>query len=265
MSIFIGLVIVFSAIGLVLKYRSLFRVQAQQDGCFLSCFKSIIIGVLLGFYIVGGLIWFIIKFFGLARTYYDFLIDNFLFMTFMALLIYVVFGLWLAETINPTFLFVDHTPRPIVRRLYIILLSIALFFVFSSLFALTYVTIEETGKGLLSGPEWVTGVVEMKSSSFSRSGTLYYVDINGKHLHVPDSTWWHSLEKGDEVRYAFNPHVTGTADAIRPDRISLTNTGIVLIIAGLLLWLLTIGAAWDGFAKSWKRESQKWTSSSVEG
>ena len=81
---------------------------------------------------------------------------------------------------------------------------------------------------------------------------------------MPDAKWWTSLEKGDEIQYAYNPHATDVSDIFRPNQITLTVPGIMLIIIGLALWFLTVRWAWEGFVNSiWPKEAARVVSPSV--
>ena len=261
MVIFIGLIIAISAIGITLKYRTLVGQQQvypiQQSGYFSGCLSSMLWGIyLLGFFVL------IIGLSHLAKTYYDYLSLDLLMTTLFIVWLFTMSGILLAELIAPAPIFYYESRKE--RLFFMSLFNFFSLIWVSLIFFIMLPNAVETYQGILSGPQWKSGIVERKSSGFNRLGTTYYININEEHKHMPDAKWWTSLEKGDEIQYAYNPHATDVSDIFRPNQITLTIPGIMLIIIGLALWFLTVRWAWEGFVNSiWPKEAARVVSPSV--
>ncbi len=251
MPLFLGFIIIICAIGLVLKYRAFIKEQnkfnVQQAGCFSGCVSHTLIWI----YLLGSFV-LIIGYFSVAKTYYDFLSLDLLMMTLFAVFISAIFGSLFAELIMPVPIIHFHSRKQ--QIIYLSCFSIILFFGVLLIFTFLLPSTVETTEGLLNGPNFMSGIVEEKSRSISRSGTSYYIDINGESKHIPDANWWYSLEKGDEIQYIHNPHATTMSNIFQPNQIDLTIPGIILIVINSIFWFLTIWLAWTGITNSINRD-----------
>lgn len=103
-------------------------------------------------------------------------------------------------------------------------------------------------KGLIEGPVFSENIIQGKTTSYDRSGSNYYVDINNQHFHVPNSKWWQTFAKGERIAYAYNPYSGGFSESIfHPNEINFTLPGMIIITDLILLWGMTIWASIGGY------------------
>lgn len=238
------------AIGLILKYRAVLKEQTRpttvttrKDGCFSGCFSNALWAVYLlgGFALIFGHAYVLI-------TYYDYLLSSFFFTTLMVIGVFTVFGSFCAELVKP--IFFENTSRIFLSGWVFIL-----FFGVIIIFMFTLPNITEIISGLLAGPTVTSGIIENKSIATSRAGSSYYVDINEGDNHMVNSNWWHSIERGDEIEYAYNPYATRFVDIFQRDQITLTWAGAALISLWLAFFALIISWSWDGFVHFIKQKT----------
>jgi hypothetical protein len=105
-------------------------------------------------------------------------------------------------------------------------------------------------KGLINGPQFTTGIIQGQSSSGGRVAS-FYVQLGGESYSMPNSKWWRSVKKGDEIQYGYNPYATGfSPDIFPPEEIGFTIPGIILILLAGFLLLSTLYIAVDGY-RNW--------------
>ncbi len=248
MNIFLSLLIIVCAIGLVLKYRAFIRKQEmmvvypyRRFACFSNCLMN-----LFWFVFLVGL--FIIVFgYGLVKTYYDDLLLNLLLTTAMMVFAVVVFLGSLAELISPVH--VDFFDSRIKGIFFLGAWSFILFFGVLLVFSYILPDMPNVIKGLQSGPQLTISHIQGKHTDYSRAGTVYYVTINGESRRLKDSQWWHSFETGDEISFLENPYSQITSPIFQPDQSSFTLTGILIIVLALSFWVLMIWLAWEGYVE----------------
>jgi hypothetical protein len=186
----------------------------------------------------------------LATSYYDYLSA----WLFMGWVMVVWFGagiiVYLIEVFAPTFFDTSFIMR--------LATGIALSFVMFFLVSIVQVDLPLTARAIWDGPQFAEGVVAGKSSSPSRSGTSYYVTIEEVHYHVPDGAWWRTMEKGQQVEFAYANQIMFDIEAFATDKISLTPLGGTMIAAGLVLWLITLVVAVKGWGEIWEYFEGLW-------
>lgn len=247
MTFFLGLTILMSTIGLVLRYRCFIKRQSTPYSQQIKRQSNRISIVLSSLYIL-GFFTVLFGYFNIPKTYFNYLSLYLLMMPLLLIWGSVICGIIFSELILP--IPVIHFDNRKQRIFYLSLLNIILLPSIIFIATRSLPTTTKTIKGLLNGPVLTQGYVEAKSSSVSRIGTHYYIDINGKHKLVPDSQWWYSLEKGEKIAYLHNSHADGISAIFQPNQIDLTISGLLLIVINLTLWLFTILFSWNGFIQS---------------
>ena len=104
----------------------------------------------------------------------------------------------------------------------------------------------ERVNGLISGPQIHSGTIESKRRSVDRTGTNYYLEIDATNYQTPDSQWWHTLESGQQIQYAVNPHDSKMPHGFHSQKLSFTGPGLLTIGILSVLLLGTGRLAIDG-------------------
>ena len=250
MSYILALFIFLCAFGLILKFRAVmkppfFYLPIQDKG-------RIDPQTWLIIFLIAP----IILMFGqdiLANSYYDYLLLDVL----LRLLLYVWMAALLGEFMLPggVLLSIWSNRKERLEAYLIVLFTLLLGGLFYHFFMLPDFT--EGAQGLISGPQFSSGIVGRLSRESSRGGVSYFVDIDTHTYSVPDGNWWHSLRKGNEIYYAHGPKVSIHPQIFRPDRIAMTIPGLVMIVCTIALWLLTLWVIIDGYSNLFWPSVQK--------
>lgn len=255
------LVILGCALGLVFRYREAlkqqytYRMQGHipSSGCFSGCSANFVMWVfLIGMFVV------LFGFKGVTNSYYDYLTLGLLLGT-LALVWFTTLPLGLiAESISPSDGLRPSDVSSFDRKYSLVMalfgLTTSVCVLAASLFLIIPGGIATT-RGLVSGPEFAQGIVQKKTSSYDRSGTSYYADVNDQHFHVPNGKWWNTFTKGATVTYAYNPHAGLDGSIFPSDEINFTLSGAWVICTGLLLWYITMWTSIGGWQSNLRKSS----------
>jgi hypothetical protein len=171
----------------------------------------------------------------LVDSYYDFLATS-----FSAQLLLGIWSLFIGHSVVLGALFstfVRHLTT--LKWIAVLALSTAIELSLLILLLMAAVTFEQTWNGLTRGPFYREGIVqETRQVVDPRAGRLYSVTVDGISYEVLDSTWFDTIEKGENLTFAY--HSTFLFDfAFSPDNILPTAKAGILFLIGMYLWVLT--------------------------
>jgi hypothetical protein len=234
--------IVFFAIGCIARYRQLVRNvnDPQQYTLPSNQFEQVRQNIIWGFYLFSV---FVILFGhqAVANSYFDLLTLEFLFLLLWCIWLTALCGEFLLP--GSRVKFYDEKSGRLFHYLLVFLLFIGGVLILS--FAPS--SLANNIKGLINGPQFATGKVQGQSSSGGRA-VSFYIRLDGESYTMPNSKWWRSLKKGDEIQYAHNPYDTDFApDIFSLEEIEYTVPGIILILLAGFLLLSTVYVAIDGY------------------
>jgi hypothetical protein len=237
--------IVFFAIGCIAKYRQLVKKvnDPQQYTLPSNKIEQVRQNVIWGFYMFSV---FAILFGhqAITNSYFDFLTLEFLFLLLMCIWLTALCG----EFVLPggVVKFYDERGGLLFHYLLVFLLFMGGLLILSTAPA----DLASDVKGLINGPQFTTGIIQGQSSSGGRVAS-FYVQLGGESYSMPNSKWWRSVKKGDEIQYGYNPYATGfSPDIFPPEEIGFTIPGIILILLAGFLLLSTLYIAVDGY-RNW--------------
>jgi hypothetical protein len=180
-----------------------------------------------------------------AEHYYDYFAIN--------VLLYPLPVPWFSALML-SFLLIDPPSAKVRDRLLMrgIMLGLLLFLGIPLLLLFTPNWTARSINAMVEGPELRQGIVEDRDSFLIRGSRSRYVEIDGTSYRAPGAAWYNTLRRGQEVEFlaSDSPQV-----AFAPDKGGFTEVGLMLVIAALFPWLVTIYGALLGldYWRDWLR------------
>ena len=247
MSYLLGFFLLIVAVGLVFKLKALFfegnrpRVYFHYSSSSSSSKKKSISQPAQKFLALIAIVLIYVIGFLLDKTYYNHYLLTFLFMSLGVVWIFSgSVAAYLTAEGRKTFYTTGWRSELFLTLGGLALTALSLFF---------YPLALENLTGLITGPEFSTGIVAGKSTGYgSRVGPLFYVTIDEERHQVLDYDWWKSISKGDEISFVYNGQAEFDDSIFEPEKISFSTSGILVSIIGIALWLVTMGIALKGYS-----------------
>lgn len=249
MSYLLGFLLLFVAIGIVLKMNALMlenkrpRVYyhyapRKKEAISKPVMKLLLFIAIVIVYVIG---------FTLEKTYYN---HYFLALLFMSL------GLMLVLSVSVGIFFTSYGRQLFSTQIrYYKIFIIVTGFLGLALGLFACFNMGDYVNGLVEGPRFSTGIVEQKTTgNGGRLGPLFYVTIDDEKYQVLDYQWWQSINKGDQLNFAYNVQAEFDNSIFQPEKISFSTSGILVSSVGVVFWLVTIGISLNGYMTLFRKQ-----------
>ena len=117
--------------------------------------------------------------------------------------------------------------------------------------------ISEDLKGLISGPQIGTGIVQEKYHDAAVGNVpVGYVKINDNFFRTYNYDWYNGLQADQSIQYAYNPYATYWRPAIfSTNYTGISTLGFITIVGNLFTWSVTLFLATDGWLASFGKQT----------